>query len=208
MDDGDIIGETIKQVGQSVNQTLPTTITGNSISNLTQNNPPHDHVSIIQLTHDSIPGANMLPSHAQPVLPIYSITHPDTGFEQAKQIIMYINTLSHSPTVENKILQELNLHGLCKYNSTQAYLYENSNKIVNCAYTVLFLKQSTCYAITTGTHQWYRVNNDEITDNHKIALCNDPAVHMVPLSSAAPSEVHAVEIVQRPSKTHHNNTHP
>ena len=52
--------------------------------------------------------------------------------KQAKQIIMNIDTLSHSPTLQNKLLQELNLHGLCKYNSMQqASLYENSNKIVN-----------------------------------------------------------------------------
>ena len=62
---------------------------------------------------------------------------------------MNIDTLSHSPTVCDKILQELNLNGLCKYNKThQAYLYKNSNKIVNCSYIPVFLQQSTSYAIT------------------------------------------------------------
>ena len=81
------------------------------------------------------------------------------NFEQAKQIIMNIDVLSHSPTLQNKILQELNLRSLCKYKNThQACLYENSNKIVNCSYSLMFLKQSTCYAITLDTNQWYRIN--------------------------------------------------
>ena len=83
----------------------------------------------VQLTHDSNPSANMQPSHTQcPTSTINSITHPHTSFEQAKQIIMNIDALLHSSTVQNKILQELNLHDLCKYSSTQqAYLYENSD---------------------------------------------------------------------------------
>ena len=155
MDQGDIIDETIKQAGQSVNQTLLKISTGNSIGILTQNDPLHDNITNVQSTHDSHPSANKQPSHTQqPVSPINSITHPDTRFEQAKHIIMNIDTLSHSPTEQNKILQELNLHGLCKYSSIQqAYLYKNSNKIVKFSYILVFLKQSTCYAITPDTHQ-------------------------------------------------------
>ena len=74
--------------------------------------------------------------------------------------------LSHSPTLYNKILQELNLNGLCKYNNThQSSSYENSNKIVNCSYILVFLKQSTCFAITADTYQWYRIHANEITDS-------------------------------------------
>ena len=36
-----------------------------------------------------------------------------------------------------------------------------------------------------------------IPDNHKITLCNDPTVHMVPLPSAEPSEVNAVKTTAR-----------
>ena len=61
------------------------------------------------------------------------------NFKQAKQIIMNIDVLSHSPTLQTKILQELNLHGLCKYNNAQqACLYEDSNEIVNCSYILVF----------------------------------------------------------------------
>ena len=79
----------------------------------------------------------------------------------------------------------------------QAYVYENSNKIINCSYILVFLKQSTCYTTTPDKHQWYRINANEITDNHKIALCNDPTVHMVPLPSVEPSEVNTVETIAR-----------
>ena len=55
-----------------------------------------------------------------------SITHPVTNIEQAKQIIKYIVTLSHSTTLCSKVLQELNFNGFCKHNNThQAYLHAN-----------------------------------------------------------------------------------
>ena len=82
-------------------------------------------------------------------------------------------------------------------NTNQAYLYENSNKIFNCSYILVFLKQSTCYTRTPDTHQWYRINPNEITDNHKIELCNDLTVHMVSIPSAEPWEVNAVETIAR-----------
>ena len=62
--------------------------------------------------------------------------------------------------------------------------------------------------ITPDTQQWYRVNVYEITDNHKIALCNDPTVHMVPLPSAEPSEVNAVETIQRLTHLHTSDNPP
>ena len=126
---------------------------------------------------------------------------------------MNVDALSHSPTLCNKILQELFLNGLCKYNSTyQAYLYKNSKKIVNCSYILVFLKQSICYGITPDTNEWYRINSNEITDNHKIVLCNDLTVHMVPLPSAESSEVNAVKTVailtlSETHKDHPNDTH-
>ena len=117
--------------------------------------------------------------------------------------MMNIDALPHSSTLQNKILWELNIHGLCKYSSTQqTYLYENSNKIVNFSYILIFLKQSTCYGITPDTHQWYRINANEVTDNHKIPLCNDPTIHMAPLPSAEPSEVNAVKTIERLTHSH------
>ena len=44
---------------------------------------------------------------------------------------MNIDALSHSPILQNTILQELHLHGLCKYSTLQqAYLYKNSNMVL------------------------------------------------------------------------------
>ena len=81
----------------------------------------------------------------------------------------------------------------------------------------MFLKQSTCYAITPDTHQWYRINTNETTDNNKIALCYDPTVQMVPLPSAEPSSVNTFKRIARlifhklkrdhPKKTHTQPIH-
>ena len=187
-DQGDIIDNTIKQVAQSVNQMLLRTSQGNPISNLTPNNPPHDGIPNRQSILDQNPSDIHTQTHSQLILTdqphLKHHCNPVTNFEHAKQIIMNIEALPHSPTLHNKILQELNLSGLCKYNSTQqAYLYKNSSNMVNCSYILVLLKQSTCYAITPDTHQWYRINSNKITDNHKIAFCNDLTVHMLPLPS-------------------------
>ena len=216
-DQGDIIDEAIKQVALLVNQMLLKTSTGNPTSNLTQNDLPHNKIqnsqfsTQTQVTFIQKQTHNHFRPTDQPHLKTV-ITHPVTNFEQAKQIIMNIDALSHSPTPHHKILQEFNLNGLCKNNNTyQSYLYKNSNKMVNCPYILVFLKKSTYNAITPDTHQWYRINANKITDNHKIALCNDLTDHMVPLSSVKPSEVNAVETVARLTlsqiyKDHPNNT--
>ena len=54
-DQGDIIDETIKQVAQSINQTMLKTSRSNPISNLNQNYPPHDNIANRQMVHDSSP---------------------------------------------------------------------------------------------------------------------------------------------------------
>ena len=110
-DQGDIIDETIKQVAQSVNQTLLKTSTSNPISSLTQNDA---HMTILQTGSQSMTQTQMTFIHKQihthrPVSPKNSITHPATSFKQAKEIIMNIDALSHSPILQNKFLQELNL---------------------------------------------------------------------------------------------------
>ena len=145
-DQGDIIDETIKQVAQSVNQTLLKTSTDNPVSSLTQNGP-RNNVTNKQTICDSNPSdihsqTNTQPIHThQPVSPKNNITHQNTSFKQAKQIITNIDALLHLPTLQNNILQKLNLHGLCKYSSTQqAYMYKNANKIVNCSHILVFLK--------------------------------------------------------------------
>ena len=123
---------------------------------------------------------------------------PVTMFEQTKQIIMDIDTLSHSTTLHKKILQSLNLNHMCKYdNSHQAYLFEYSNKLVNFSSILVFLKQYVCYTITPDTHQWYRINTNEITDNHNIAIWNDTTINMFPLPTAEPSKSNAFETIAR-----------
>ena len=53
-------------------------------------------------------------------------------FEQTKQIILDIDTLSHSGTLQHKMLKSLNLKGLCKYDdSHKIYLFDQASKLVN-----------------------------------------------------------------------------
>ena len=81
---------------------------------------------------------------------------------KTKQIIIDLDALSHLSSLHNKILQELNLNGLCKYsNSHQAYIFKNSNHILNCSYNS-YLMRSTCYVFTPNTHQCYKINANEI----------------------------------------------
>ena len=51
-----------------------------------------------------------------------------------------------------------------------------------------------------------------MSNAHKIALCNDPTIHMVPLPPAEPLEVNVFETIARLSfsetqKEHVSNTH-
>ena len=111
---------------------------------------------------------------------------------------MDIDALSHSHTLCNKILQELNLNCFCQYsNSHQAYIFENSNHIVNCSYILIFLRQSTCYIITPDTNQWWKINANEILEKHKLALYNDKLTHMVPITPAEPPEIDTFTTVAR-----------
>ena len=117
-------------------------------------------------------------------------------FEQNKQIIMDIDKLSHSTTLCNNIIQSLNIKGLCKYdNLHNRYCFEHSNKWVNCSYILVFLKQHLCYIVTPDIHQWYRINTNEITDDHNIAICNDTSINMVPLPQAEPLEFNTFKTI-------------
>ena len=113
---------------------------------------------------------------------------------------MEIDPLSHSPTLHNKILQELNLSGLCQYsNSHKVYIFEKSNCIVNCSYVPIFLSQSTCYVITPNTHHWYKINANEILESHTLALCDDHSTHKVPVPPAELPEINAFTTITRPT---------
>ena len=90
-DKGDIINETVKQVVQSVNETLLETSTGNPTSQLTQNDLPQDRIPNRQSILDPNPSDihtqnNTQPTHTyRPASPKNSITHPGTNIEQAKK---------------------------------------------------------------------------------------------------------------------------
>ena len=68
---------------------------------------------------------------------------------------------------------------------------------VNCSYILLFLKQSACYKVNPDTHQWYRVNTNEITNNHTIPIGNDSTINMVSLPQAEPPEFNAYGSIAR-----------
>ena len=46
-------------------------------------------------------------------------------------------------------------------------------------------------------HQWYRVHNLKIMDNHNIAICSDKTVHNVQLPLAEPNKTNAIETFVR-----------
>ena len=192
-DHGYMIDETIKHVTHTLNQTLMTSKPCNTYTNKDPLTPNND-ISDIQPTQDV--NLHTTPKTANTKLktdinkihpPRDSITPSIAMFNQTKQIITDIDKLSHSPTLCNKVSQSLNINGLCKYDhSCQAYLFEHSNKPVNCSQILVFLKQSTCYTINTDTHQWYRINMKKIIDNHTIAICNGSTINMVLSMPAEP----------------------
>ena len=111
---------------------------------------------------------------------------------------MDIDTLSHSHELCNKIIQELTLNGLCQYsNLHKAYIFQKSNCVVNCSYMLIFLRQSTYYGIMPHTHQWYKINANDILKNRKLALCDDQLAHRVPLPPAELPEINAFTTITR-----------
>ena len=77
------------------------------------------------------------------------------------------------------------------------HIFEYSNQPVNCSYILVFLKQSACYTVTPDTHQWYRINTNEMTDNLNLAICNDTTINMVLLPPAEPSESNTFATIVR-----------
>ena len=116
-DQGEIIDETTKQVVQTVNQTLLQTTTDSPTSNLDSSNTSHDNTPDRQSapalnTNDIHKHTTTSPTHTyRPNSSKHMLTHFVTNFEETKQIIMDIDTLSHLPNIHNTILQELNHSG-------------------------------------------------------------------------------------------------
>ena len=145
-----MIDKTINYVTHTINQTLLASNVSSATANKASNDL-HDNMPDLQPTQDVNPHTihtqtnarstqiNKAHSHRDNIMP------PVTTFEQTNQIIIDIPVLSHSTTLCNKILQSLNLNDLCKYdNLHNAYLFEYSNKPVNCSYILVFLKQLAC----------------------------------------------------------------
>ena len=80
---------------------------------------------------------------------------------------------------------------------TRLAFLSRSNSPVNCSPILIFLQNSACYTIHPDMHQWYRINNQEITDTHYITIYNDKTVHIVQLPTARPNETNAVETFAR-----------
>ena len=66
----------------------------------------------------------------------------------------------------------------------------------------------TCYAVTPNTLQWYRINTNKITDNHKTAICNDTTVNMVPLPPTEQPEMNPFETFVRLSHSQNQRDLP
>ena len=58
-----------------------------------------------------------------------------------------------------------------------------------------------------GHTQWYRINTNEILENHKLALCKDTAVHMVPIPPAEPLEANTFKTIARLTFSQAQNEH-
>ena len=181
-----MIDEIVKHVTHTINQTLLTSNISNATTNKASNIPMTIHQTYNQ------------PKTWTCTL---TITLPLTMFEQTKQIIMDRDTLSHSTTLCNKIIQSLNYVFHSKVCASMTiyirHIFEYSNKPVNCSSILIFLKLCVCYTKTPNTHQWYRINTNEITDNHNTTICNDTTINMVSLPSAKPSESNAFETIMR-----------
>ena len=148
----------LKQVAQIFKQILLTT-TGNLDSNLDSSKIQYDN-TLNTVDRQSAPTLNTSNIQKQ------TITSPKDPYKSDSSEHIHMNVianfeknyyghraLSHSLNVHNKILQELNLNGLCQYsNSYKAYILEKSNHIVTCTYVLVFLRQSTYYVITPHTH--------------------------------------------------------
>ena len=128
-DQGEIINATPRKVVQTFSQTLLRTTAGSPTSNLDSNNVPHDNTLDTQSastldTNDIQKQTIPPPKDAYNLDPANNIrTNLISNFEE-KKIIMDRDALSHSTKLHYKILQELNLNGLCQYsNSHKEYIF-------------------------------------------------------------------------------------
>ena len=120
----------------------------------------------------------------------HTLPHYITKFYKNYTFMGYANITIHTRHTYTKIQT--------KYLTSPTSLYFSNNQHVTPSHQTQY--------------QWYRINSIEITDNHKIALCNDLTIQMVPLLSVEPSEVNAVETIARLKlsqtyKDYPNNTH-
>ena len=197
----EIINEMLRKVAQTFNQTLLMAMADNPTSNLDSNSVPHDSI----LDRQPAPTINTNDIQRQTIPPqknSYQLdstdhirTDPIRNFKRTN--IMDINALSYSPKLHNKILQGLNLHGLCQYSkSHKAYIFEKSNRVVNFSYVLIFLRQSMCYVITSHTHHDTKLMCMKYL-SHKLLLCDDQSAHMPPLPPPELPEINAFTTITR-----------
>ena len=142
-DKGDMIEEIIKQVTHKLYETILTSNL-NTYNTACAPNTRTSKASITTRVNDTLtPTDNtyqdssiacQLPKHASldspNTDPYQNVTHTKinclprpntvttfTSFEHTKQMIMNIDTLLHSKTLHDKILQSLNFNGFCTYDS-------------------------------------------------------------------------------------------
>ena len=171
--------------------------TGNPNSNSHSNKISHDNTSDTQ----SAPTLNRSDIQVQTITPPKDACKSDPSEHNNTNSIMNFdkkttNYYGHrcfiTFTLHNKILQELNLNGLYQHsNSCKVYIFKKSICIVNCSYVLIFLRLSTYYVIMPHTNQWYKINGNEILENHKLVLCDDQWTHMVPVPPAELPEINA-----------------
>ena len=192
-------------------------MTSNPCNTNTNKDPINPHVNTVDLQPTQDVNPHTTPNITKATKTDLTKAHPPrdnitsyiTTFNETEQIITDIDKLSHSTTIHNKVLPAMNLNGLCKYdNLHQAYLFEHSSKPVNCSHIQVFLKQSACYTVNQDTHQWCRINTNEITNNHTIAFYNDSSINMVPLPPAEPLEFNAFETIARLSLSQNQTDFP
>ena len=201
-DQVEIIDETLKQLHRHLTKHYLRQLQ-DSASNLGSRDTSHDNTSNRQSTHAFNTSDIYKHTTTSPENKLTDQTHLNTSSQTPLQISKKTHLFGYRcfitlPTQHNKILQELNLNGLCQYsNSHQAYIFKNSNGIVNCSYILVFLMQSTCYVIAPNTYQWYRFNTNEILESHKLGLCNDQLTNMVPIPPAETPEINAFTTITR-----------
>ena len=78
---------------------------------------------------------------------------------------------------------------------------------VDCSHVFMSLNMATGHVITPHTHQWYRINIEEILQDHELALCDGKVAHMVPLPPAINIYMTISRVMLQQNQHSQNNAH-